>query len=165
MSERSGFSKLEMQIANFCNLRLFANQFVCSVLTDLLARFCWKLIYMYVTQWCMSEILFFFKITIGNCKFMQLTIFLQINVWSILIHFFKKLRYMYVLRWRMSAIIDLFEITIGSCKFMQLMIFCKYICVHDFGWSTNPILLKIDILVCHTMIHVWNNRFFKITIW
>ena len=25
---------------------------------------------------------------------------------------------------------------------MQLMIFCKYICVHDFGLSTNPILLE-----------------------
>ena len=54
----------------------------------------------------------------------------------------------------MSAIIYLFEITIGNCKFMQLMIFCKYICVHDFGLSTNPILLEIDILVCHAMIHV-----------
>ena len=72
---------------------------------------------------------------------------------------------MYVIRWRMSAIIDLFEITIGNCKFMQLMIFCKYICVHDFGLSTNPILLEIDILVCHAMIHVWNNQFFKTNIW
>ena len=58
----------------------------------------------------------------------------------------------------MSAIIDLFEITIGNCKFMQLMIFCKYICVHDFGLSTNSILLEIDILVCHA---IYINVYFR----
>ena len=40
-------------------------------MTDLLTRFCWKLIYMYVTQWCMSEIINFLKIIIGSSKFMD----------------------------------------------------------------------------------------------
>ena len=47
----------------------------------------------------------------------------------------------------MSKRMDFFKITIGSCKFMQLAFSCKYICVHGFDWSTNPILLKIDIHV------------------
>ena len=31
---------------------------------------CWKLVYMYVLWWCMSQIIDFKKITIGSCKFM-----------------------------------------------------------------------------------------------
>ena len=38
---------------------------------------------------------------------------------------------------------------------MQLAIFCKYICAHGFDWSTNPILLEIDIHVRYAMVHVW----------
>ena len=53
-----------------------------------------------------------------------------------------------------------FKILIASCKFMQFTIFCKYICVHGFDWCTNWILLKIDIHVRYTMMHVWNNWFF-----
>ena len=34
MSESSDISKFEMEVANLCNLRLFANKFVCTVLTD-----------------------------------------------------------------------------------------------------------------------------------
>ena len=34
-----------------------ANKLVRTVLTDLQTRLCWKLIYMYVIRWCMSEII------------------------------------------------------------------------------------------------------------
>ena len=37
---------------------------------------------------------------------------------------------------------------------MQLVIFCEYICVHGYDWSTNPILLEIDIHVRFMMTHV-----------
>ena len=50
----------------------FANTFVCTVMTDLLAQFCWKLIYMYVIWWCMSKIIDFLKISIGSCKLMHI---------------------------------------------------------------------------------------------
>ena len=46
-------SNCKLQIYAICNF--FANRFVCTVLTDLLTRFCWKLICMYVLRWCMSE--------------------------------------------------------------------------------------------------------------
>ena len=75
MSEWSDFSKFELQVANLCNLGLFENKFVCTVLTDLLTRFFWKLSYVYVIRWWMSEIINFFKITTGSCKFMQLAFF------------------------------------------------------------------------------------------
>ena len=41
--------------------------------------------------------------------------------------------------------------------------FCKYICVHGFDWSTDPILLKVEKVVRFTMLHVWVLDFFKIT--
>ena len=39
-------------------------------------------------------------------------------------------------------------------KFKQLASFCDYICVHGFDESTNPILLKIDVHIHYTMMHV-----------
>ena len=55
----------------------------------------------------------------------------------------------------MSAVINFFfKISIGSCKFMQLVIICKQICVHGFDWSTNTILLKIDLHLRYTMMDV-----------
>ena len=45
----------------------------------------------------------------------------------------------------MFEIIDFLKVAIGGCKFMQLSINCKYMCLHGFDWSTNSILLKIDI--------------------
>ena len=39
--------------------------------------------------------------------------------------------------------------------------FCKYICVHGFDWSTDPILLKVEIVVRFTMLHVWNTSFLQ----
>ena len=39
--------------------------------------------------------------------------------------------------------------------------FCKYICVHGFDWSTDPILLKVEIVVRFTMLHVWNTWFLQ----
>ena len=39
MSERSDFSKFEVQVANLCNFPLFVNNFVCTVLIDSLTRF------------------------------------------------------------------------------------------------------------------------------
>ena len=59
-----------------------------------------------------------------------------------------------------------FEILIASCKFMQLTIYCKYLCVHVFKWSANPIWLKTDmhVHVCFTIMHVWIVDFCKITI-
>ena len=112
-----------------CNLRLKANIFVCTVLTDLLTRICWKLIYMYVIRWFMPEIIALYKITIGSCKCMQLAIICK----YICVHGFDwsptwfcwKWIYIYVLRWCMSEIIIFFNITIGICKFMQLAIICN----------------------------------------
>ena len=69
------FSKLLLVVANLCNFHLFANKCVCTVLTDLLTRFCWKLMNMYVLWWCMSKGTDFLKFTIGSCKLMQLAIF------------------------------------------------------------------------------------------
>ena len=40
MSERRDFSKFELQVANLCNFQFLANKFVCTILTDLLTRFC-----------------------------------------------------------------------------------------------------------------------------
>ena len=48
---------------------------MCTVLTDLLAWLCWKLIYMYIARWCMSEIIDFFEISIGSCKLCNLRFF------------------------------------------------------------------------------------------
>ena len=50
-----------------------------TILTDLLTRFCRKLIYMYDIHvlWWMSEIIDLTKHSIGNCKFMQHAIFCQ----------------------------------------------------------------------------------------
>ena len=75
MSERSLVSKFELQVANLCNLRLFANSFVFTVFTHLLIRFCWKLIYMYVARLCMSEIIDIFEISFGGCKLCNLRFF------------------------------------------------------------------------------------------
>ena len=47
---------------------------------------------------------------------------------------------------------------------MQLAIIYKDICVHGFDWSLNMILLKVDIHLRFTMMHVWNNHYFNITI-
>ena len=63
-----------MQINETCDF--LANTFVCTVMTDLHARICWKLIYMYVLWWCMSEVIDFKKKYYWySCKFMQLAIF------------------------------------------------------------------------------------------
>ena len=56
------------------------------------------------------------------------------------------------------------ETRVASCKFLQFTIICKSICVLDlvgFDWSTSPILLKIDVHVRYTMMHVWNIIFFQ----
>ena len=58
--------------------KFLQNKFVCTVLTDLLIGFCWKLIYMYVLRWCWKG--WFLKIAIGSCKFMQLAIFWRIHL-------------------------------------------------------------------------------------
>ena len=64
MFERSDFFYFELQVANLCNWRIFAIKFVWTVLTDLLSRFCWKLIYMYVIQWCMSGVIVLYCIVL-----------------------------------------------------------------------------------------------------
>ena len=56
------FKKLLLVVANLYNLHFFLNTFVCKIMTDLLIRFCWKLIYMYVLWWCMSKYIFFSKL-------------------------------------------------------------------------------------------------------
>ena len=53
------------------------------------------------------------------------------------------------------------ETRVASCKFLQFTIICKSICVLGFDWSTSPILLKIDVHVRYTMMHVWNIIFFQ----
>ena len=40
---------------------------------------------------------------------------------------------------------------------------CKF-CVHGFDWSTNPNLLKIDMHICFTMMHIRKSRFLNIII-
>ena len=45
-----------------------------------------------------------------------------------------------------------FKINIGSCN-LCFAIFCKYICVHGFDLSTNPILLK-NYYTCY---QIYNN--------
>ena len=52
-----------------------------------------------------------------------------------------------------------FEILIVGSNFIQVMIFCKYIYLGAWLWLTSPILLKNDIHIRYTMMHVWNNRF------
>ena len=52
---KAWFFKILIASANLYNLQIFANKLVCTVLTDLLTRFCWKLIYRYVIRWCRSE--------------------------------------------------------------------------------------------------------------
>ena len=47
-ASRTSCSKLLLVVANLCHLPFFANKLVCTVLTDLLTRFCGKLICMYV---------------------------------------------------------------------------------------------------------------------
>ena len=143
---------------------------MCTVLTDLLAWFCWNLINMYIARWCMSEKINFFEISIGSCKLCNLPFFANKLVCM-------DLTALYINQILLKIDIHVRYTMINVCNnlfiwkhywYLQIYVtynFCKYICVHDFGWYTNPILLKIDILVCHTMIHVWNNRFFKITIW
>ena len=44
---------------------------MCTVLTDLQTWFCWKLIYMFVIRWCMSEIIDLTKNSISNCNLRQ----------------------------------------------------------------------------------------------
>ena len=65
-----------------CKLQIYVTYdfLQCTVLTDLLTRFCGKLIYVYVIQLCISEIIDFFKFIISSYKFMQLAIFWQINL-------------------------------------------------------------------------------------
>ena len=79
-SNNQFFSKLLLEVANLCNLRFVANEFVCSVMTDLLTQFCSNLIYIctFYDDACPKELIFF-KITIGSYQFMQHAIFLQIN--------------------------------------------------------------------------------------
>ena len=125
MSERSDFSKFELQVANLSNLRLFANKYVCSII-DLLTRFCWKLIYMYVLWWCMSKRIDFSKLLLVVANLCNLCFyaskFVRTVLTDLLTRFCRKLIYMYVLRWCMSERVDFLKITIGSCKFMQLAI-------------------------------------------
>ena len=108
----------------------------------------------------------FLEILIASCKFMQFAFFWK----QICVHRFD---------WSTNPILLKIDIHVRfaamhvwsnwflkkyywySCKFMQLAIFCKYICAHGFDWSTNPFLLKIDIHVRYTMMHVWNNRLAK----
>ena len=54
---------------------------------------------------------------------------------------------------------------IDSGKFMQLAINCKYTCVHGFDWSTDPILLKIDVHVRFTRIQFWKSDLKKKYYW
>ena len=59
----------------------------------------------------------------------------------------------------MSEILDFFKITIGSSKFMQIATLQIYLC-YSSDWSTDSILLKINMHVRYAIMHVWNNLFF-----
>ena len=74
MSEVNNSKKILLQVYATCYIYC-ANKLVCTVLTDLQTRFCWKLIYMYVIRWCMSEIIDLTKNSISNCNLRQLAIF------------------------------------------------------------------------------------------
>ena len=82
MSEVIDLKKYYKYSCKVMQLAIFANIFVHTVLTDLLTQFCWKLIYMYVIGGCMPEIIDLTKNSIGNCKFMQDAIYLQIFLWA-----------------------------------------------------------------------------------
>ena len=70
------YKNITIDSCNFVQFAIVCNKFVCKVLTDLLRRFFFrKLIYMYVIQCGMSEIIDVFNINIGSCKFMQLATF------------------------------------------------------------------------------------------
>ena len=51
-----------------------------------------------------------------------------------------------------------FEILIAGSNFIQVTIFGQYIYSGAWFWLTSPILLKNDIHIRYTMMHVWNNR-------
>ena len=59
-----------MQVYATCDIN-WANKLVCTVLTDLQTRFCWKLIYTYVIPWYMSKIIDLTKNRISNCNLRQ----------------------------------------------------------------------------------------------
>ena len=101
----------------------------------------------------------FFVILIASCKFMQLIKFVCTVLTDLLTRFCWKLIYMYVLRWCMSERVDLKkQILLVFANLCNLRFFCEYICVHGFDWSTNPILLTIDIHnMRFMMMHVWSN--------
>ena len=138
---------------------------MCTVLTDLLTWFCWKLIYMYIAGWCMLETIDSLKISIGSCKLCNLRFFfankLVFMVWllyinPILLKIDIHVRYTMMLVWYNWFLWKHYW-------YLQIYAnydFCKYICVHGFDWSTDPILLKVEIVVLFTMLHVWNTWFF-----
>ena len=138
---------------------------MCTVLTILLAWFCWKLIYMYIAGWCMSEIIDFSKLALVVANYATYD-FLQISwctwIWllyinPILLKIDIHVRYTMMLVWNNWFLWK-------HCWYLQIYAaydFCKYICVHGFDWSTDPILLKVEIVVRFTMLHVWNIWFLQ----
>ena len=73
VSNNRFFSKLLLVVANLCNSYDFlANKFVCTVLTDLLTRFCRKVTYMYITHDACLKLSIFSKllfVVVNLCNF------------------------------------------------------------------------------------------------
>ena len=65
----------------------------------------------------------------------------------------------------MSEIVDFLKLLLVVANLCNLQFFFEQICVHDYDWSINPILPKIDIHVRFTMMHVSNDRLFQDYYW
>ena len=76
--KESIFKKLLLVVANLCNLQFFC-KYICvhdydRSLKSILLKIEIHVCFMMNDDACLKELIFF-KITIGNCKFMQLAIF------------------------------------------------------------------------------------------
>ena len=118
------------------NVHFFATIFVWTVLTDLLTQFYWKLIYMYVIRWCISEIIDLPKISIGNCKSMQHGIFYK----YICMHGFD---------WSPRYIMSIIAFNCQHCNEQQ---FQTLSCVHYTIFSVVMLDLLIRVLLLDTFL-------------
>ena len=131
-------SNCKLQIYAICNF--FANKFVCPVFADLLTRFCWKLIYMYVSRWRMSEIIeflvvfFFTEKTTLCCHSRCLSVRPSVCPSCVEISLERgcnitnkriDLKFALIIGDRVMHVWKerFFEIRIASCKFMQFILF------------------------------------------
>ena len=139
----------------------FANKFVCTVIwllsihkmTDLLTRFCWKLIYMYVLWWCMSKrIYIFFKLLLVVANLCNLPVFANKLLCTVLTDlltwfgwklseiinffrsFFSKFKLQIAIHWAFSIFFSFFEknYLFFSYAMSVCLSVCPSVCVNNF---------------------------------